>query len=242
MNAQEIKNAVSIFAAMFGGILATHNIDISAAQWSQIASEMSVVIPALASLGSIGYSIYSHWNMKRVPEKSVSLIPIANASNLASVNPGDHVAVDIAPKGAQPATVAKVIGCLIAAFFIYGAGTVRAQTPTTPSINPAVQNIYSALNNIIGFVGGLVQADLNAAIADAQAQTPPNAAAIACWSSIAKIPQTSIPTGAGLAYLKQRFLDLQSLYQPLNLNCGSVAPLFLKQYNQFMALAAAQNL
>ncbi len=117
-----------------------------------------------------------------------------------------------------------------------------AQTTPPAALTAVEQQVTTALNQIIGFVGGIAQADLSAAIADAQGQTPPNAVAVACWQTLAKIPQTQIPAGAGLAYLKQKFLDMQGLYAPMNSNCGSVAPLALKFYNQFMAQAAALNL
>jgi hypothetical protein len=152
----------------------------------------------------------------------------------------------LADTAISPSVKAAIVLAVAMSFLSLPPGA-RAQTASTtiqpnPGLTVAENQVYAALNSIVGFAGGFVQADLNAAIADAQAQVPPNAQAVSCWQAIAKIPVTAIPTGAGLAYLKQKFLDLQSLYMPLNLNCGSVAPLFLKEYNQFMSMAASQNL
>lgn len=186
--------------------------------------------------------------MKLVPHDSVSIKPLSSDGVAAGSNviaPGDHVAFKTVG-GAN--VTARVVGTLLFAFLIFGnSHDARAQTILTTSgvstqLTSAETQLYAALNTIIGFVGGFVQADLQAAIADAQAQTPPNTQAAACWQAIAKIPVTTIPTGAGLAFLKQKFIDLQMLYVPLNTNCGSIAPLFLKGYNQFMSLAASQNL
>lgn len=203
------------------------------------ASNIPAIATDVVDLALACYAFYRSSGMKLVPRGSIAVKMIGDdnaESDMKNATIGDHVALKN--------TAAKIVGCL--AFVIMAMAwtqPVFAQaTPTAPALNPAITQIYTVLNNILGFAGGFVQADLNAAIADAQAQTPPNTQAVSCWQAIAKIPPTAIPAGAALAYLKQRFLDLQGLYMPLNLNCGSVAPLFLKEYNQFMSLAAAQNL
>lgn len=193
-------------------------------------------VPAIATdavdLALAVFAFYRSSGMKLVPHTSAAVRIYPDAPK---VIPGDRVVI-----GSQ--TVGHVVGALLIAFLLCS-HTTDARAQTAPSVLSAAETqLYASLNVVFGFVGGFLSADLNAAIADAQAQTPPNTQAVACWQAIGKIPVSSIPTGAGLAYLKQRFLDLQSLYMPLNLNCGSVAPLFLKEYNQFMSLAAAQNL
>jgi hypothetical protein len=109
----------------------------------------------------------------------------------------------------------------------------------TAVLTAAQQQIMALLNQIVEAVSGFIEADLSAAIADAQAQTPPDALGIACWQTIAKIPPTAIPAGAGVAYLKQRFRDLQMLYVPINQNCAAIAPEFTKLYNQAMTAASS---
>lgn len=178
-------------------------------------------------------------------QANAALATLAVDKNVNKIGPTPAAETTVAATAAKAAAM-LVVFVLASLLFAPSAFAQTAPAPSSsaspsPVLSAVQAQIYSSLNVIIGFAGGIVVADLNAAIADAQAQVPPNAQAIACWTAIGKIPVTSIPTGAGAAYIKQKFLDLQSLYMPLNLNCGSVAPLFLKEYNQFMSLAASQN-
>ncbi len=122
----------------------------------------------------------------------------------------------------------------------------RAQSATVTGVNAALsaqaQQLLGVLNQIGSFVGQFASGDLNAAIADANAQTPANATAAACWQTIAKIAPAQIPQGAALAYLKQRVLDLQGLYTPMHSYCPGVAPAFLKLYDQALMLETQLNL
>lgn len=200
------------------------------------AADLPAIAADIADLLVLGYGLYRSSGMKLVPHNTLA-IPM-HAMETPETKPvvGGVVGLN--------STTVRVVGALLFALLILSPHNARAQVNTqlTGELTTAQTQIYTALNSIVGFVGGFVQADLNAAIADAQIQTPPNTQAVACWQAISKIPVTSIPSGAGLAYLKQRYLDLQGLYVPLNSNCGSIAPLFLKAYNQFMSLAASQNL
>lgn len=56
-----------------GGLLAGAGF-LSAEQAGTIAQDLTVAVPALVSLGSIAWSIYSHWNMKKVPVAATALI------------------------------------------------------------------------------------------------------------------------------------------------------------------------
>ena len=67
MNNQELLNAAKQVGTLIFGVFVargylTHN------QASTVMTDLGVVIPALGSLGTIGWSIYSHWNMVKVPE------------------------------------------------------------------------------------------------------------------------------------------------------------------------------
>jgi len=65
MNSDEIKNALSVLVATFGGVVMTkYNID---------GNTLNSVIGAVVTLGGVGYSIASHWNQKKVPETAVVL-------------------------------------------------------------------------------------------------------------------------------------------------------------------------
>lgn len=226
-----IKVLVMVFTA-----LSTHlHLNFSEHETLAMSSDLATIL-------ILGYGFWRSYGSKLVPHNSVAIA----SEHIKTLSDGTAI-VNAPAKTPSGELIVRVVGCLLALALVLPLymGRAQAQTATSPAssqLTAAQAQIYSALNTVIGFVGGFIQADLNAAIADAQAQSPPNTQAIACWQAIAKIPVTSVPNGAGLAYLKQRFLDLQGLYMPLNLNCGSVAPLFLKQYNQFMSLAASQNL
>lgn len=67
MNGQEALNALKQ-GLTFLGALATGAGLVSATEANTITSDVLVAVPALVSLGSMAWSIYSHWNMKKVPE------------------------------------------------------------------------------------------------------------------------------------------------------------------------------
>lgn len=70
MNNQELLNALKQFGtfafAMFvmRGYL-THD------QATTLMTDLTIIIPAFGSMGTIGWSIYSHWNMVKAPETAV---------------------------------------------------------------------------------------------------------------------------------------------------------------------------
>lgn len=103
-----------------------------------------------------------------------------------------------------------------------------------------VSAVQGSLNGLISAMAGIVTVDLNLAIADATAQGDTQAAA--CWKALEALNLQPIPTGAGLAYLKQRLLDAEAQYATINQNCNGPAPLVTKAYDNFVAQAQALNL
>ncbi|MDE2020576.1 MAG: hypothetical protein KGJ13_09595 [Patescibacteria group bacterium] len=77
MNKDELKNLLSIISAVVGGYLTQRGLA-SHEQVTQAASDISTIAPAIVSLCGIGYSIYSHWNMKKVPETHVMVAQVSN--------------------------------------------------------------------------------------------------------------------------------------------------------------------
>jgi hypothetical protein len=226
------NGALGVFVTVIGGQAAM----VSRAMSS--ASGQDALIRSVLSMPGVE-------NMAVNGKAGAALATLAVDQTVEKISPTPAAMDKVTAIAAIAKAAAVVLVAVILSTMAFAPTPALAQTsaPQANAVLTAAQTqVYAALNSIVGFAGGFVQADLNAAIADAQAQTPPNAQAVSCWQAIAKIPVTAIPTGAGLAYLKQKFLDLQSLYMPLNLNCGSVAPLFLKEYNQFMSMAASQNL
>jgi hypothetical protein len=67
MNSQEIWSLIRTLLNVVGGILVTNHLA-GASDVAQASTDMMTIGPALVSLCSIGYGVYAHWNMKKVPE------------------------------------------------------------------------------------------------------------------------------------------------------------------------------
>jgi hypothetical protein len=65
-----LKQVLTLFGGIAAGIGAAH---ISAEQITTISNDLVVAVPALVSAGSLIWSVYAHWNMKKVPDKAIAL-------------------------------------------------------------------------------------------------------------------------------------------------------------------------
>lgn len=72
MNTQELLNILKIVGSTLFGMLAMHGY-MTTAQASAIMGDLTIAVPALLSAGTMAWSIYAHWNMKKVPENSVAI-------------------------------------------------------------------------------------------------------------------------------------------------------------------------
>ncbi len=107
MNNEEIMNLVRQLLTLAGGVLAARGIA-SQGEVSQAVTDIYTAVPALVSLGSIVWSVYVHWNMKKVPENSVA---IHSAAVVGAPVIGTQVAI--------PSAFAKVVGALLIALASY---------------------------------------------------------------------------------------------------------------------------
>ena len=73
MNNQEQLNLLKQVLTMLGSLLTMYGV-MNASQASALSAAVTVAAPALVTIGSIAWSIYSHWNMKKVPE-TAQVIP-----------------------------------------------------------------------------------------------------------------------------------------------------------------------
>lgn len=73
MSSQELLNLLRQLLTLAGGLLAGAGI-LNAAQAETVTNNLVVAIPALVSLGSVAWSVYAHWQMKKVPDKSTALV------------------------------------------------------------------------------------------------------------------------------------------------------------------------
>jgi len=72
MNSQEIMNLVRQLLTFFFSVLATKGI-VTSDQASALVTNISVIIPAIGVICSISWSVYAHWNQKKVPEDSLNI-------------------------------------------------------------------------------------------------------------------------------------------------------------------------
>ena len=69
MNDQEKMNAVRQFLTMFFSMLTIAVPALATSQqYSLLTTSILTAIPSLFTLGSLGWSVYAHWNMVKVPE------------------------------------------------------------------------------------------------------------------------------------------------------------------------------
>lgn len=82
-----------------------------------------------------------------------------------------------------------------------------------------------AVSPVLAQLGKYTAADVDAALADAQAQTPPDGVAIACWTTVkAALPVLNTPAGAGAAVALQKARDVQAVAPQVARNCAGIIP------------------
>lgn len=69
MNSQEAMNLLRQVLTLSGGILTGMGV-IDHEQANTIINDVAILVPASISLGSVVWSVYVHWNMKKVPENA----------------------------------------------------------------------------------------------------------------------------------------------------------------------------
>jgi hypothetical protein len=130
-----------------------------------------------------------------------------------------------------------------AALAAFAATTVPAKPLTVPQVE----------TNPIALLQKFSVDDLNAALADAQAQSPPDQTAIQCYTALIPIVQSNVanplPTGAGMFQLAQKVRDFKALTANLQSPTGPLATLnqacaawVLDGVNTFLALGTQLGL
>jgi len=199
-NNDETMNAVKQFLTMFFSMLTIAVPALAnSQQYSLLTTGIMTTVPALFTLGSIAWSIYSHWNMKKVPEAATALL-------LPNPSPPAGTVVDLAPmKG-----MAKVVGALLVGFLLLNAVPAFAQTKkAAPNLDPlglfkggpgtTAQTIAKGLDPVTVWkrIVAAVPADLiyAKALAD-NVNTPNSELRSACYAAL--ITANSQANGVGL--------------------------------------------
>ena len=101
MNSDSTMNLVrQLLTMVFAMLTAAVPALATSANFSVLQTAIMSAIPALCTIGSVVWSAYAHWNMKKVPEKSTAI-------DIGPHPVGSTVAV--APAGATP-KLATVVG------------------------------------------------------------------------------------------------------------------------------------
>jgi hypothetical protein len=125
-------------------------------------------------------------------------------------------------------TLLKII---FAATLVCSAFPALAQTPTKTVAKVTVTKLTTAqaLSNQVALIQSFTVADLQAALADAQGQTPPDTISASCYSALIPIVQSNVisplPAGLGGFQALQKARDLQAFAASLSAPNGPLAPL-----------------
>ena len=131
-NTDEQMNAVKQFLTLFFGMLTGMMPGLATSQqYTALTTAIITAVPALISIGSVAWSIYTHWRMKKVPQNSTAVaIPSGPAMVGSKVNLAGGVA-------------AKVVGALLIGFLIMHWSTpASAQTKTTTTSVPCTDLLH----------------------------------------------------------------------------------------------------
>jgi hypothetical protein len=107
----------------------------------------------------------------------------------------------------------------------------QTKTPAAKTAAPAAAKLTTAqaLANQVALIQAFTVGDLQAALTDAQAQTPPDAVAASCYSALIPVVQSNVanplPAGLGGFQALQKARDLQNMIQNLQSTNGPLAPL-----------------
>jgi len=74
MNQDEKLNALKQMLTMIGSLATMAGI-LTSGQVSELTSAVCIAAPALLTISSVLWSVYSHWNMAKVPENSMVIPP-----------------------------------------------------------------------------------------------------------------------------------------------------------------------
>jgi hypothetical protein len=259
MNDQEKMNALRQgLTLVFGMLTVAMPWLATSQQYSALTTDVMTIVPAGVSLYSVLWSIYAHWNMKKVPEHSTAV-----------ALPGGP-----APVGSINSVVAQVVGALLIGFLVlsFAAPAMAANdlpfplkpislgAPAAAPADPFAQ-LMSSLEkvkqeDIAGVIADLQAADADAATIvipafPASGSLPASDAVVrdpishACYPAEIKflqsLPQAATPTGKFILVqafqAKRDFVAQIKAGLPTYLKLGC-APLLGDEINTFVQTLA----
>jgi hypothetical protein len=165
------------------------------------------------------------------------------ASALTSVGIGVGGIIAIVLPEARKA----LVGLLLVAFLLNGGPAHAQKRAAAAGPKPGVLTQAQAKSDPLAVLQTFATADLQAALADAQAQTPPDQIAINCYVALIPLAQSGVsnplPKGLGAFQLLQKARDakallanIQSPTGPLSQINAACAPLVLDAQNTLVQL------
>jgi hypothetical protein len=148
MNSQETMNMVKqILTMIFSALTVLAPGLATSQQYSLLTTSIITAVPALATAGSIIWSIYTHWNMKKVPDAATAIILPATVPGAPPPPPAPVGAVvNLTPMSG----LAKVVGALLIGFLVLQTLPAMAQrVAQSERLNPLPLRKPAVTGNVI---------------------------------------------------------------------------------------------
>jgi hypothetical protein len=185
MNPSETNNAITVLVALAGPYLV---------QVGLTPGLLANALTGIVGLAAFGWALYSHWNMRKVPENATITSPI--------------------PAKAFAQAIAVLAVALVGLIAIGQPGAHAATLKTTPAATSG--SVFTQINALFNSAEKFTAADFQAAFTDANSQTPPDTRHAGCWQAMIPVAQAGIgnplPSGLGLAQAIQKVFDDQRLF------------------------------
>jgi hypothetical protein len=222
MNPDEIKTyAIKAVIAGMTWLAARY---LPASDQASLAAFAPTIAAGIVAIGAFIYGAYRSTNMKLVPENSTAI----NLPAAAEITKGPvGSSLNLTPLQG----FAKIVGALLIGFLVLQTFPAFAAStkPAATSATKAKITVTQAQANPIAVLQSFTVADLQAALADAQAQTPPDTVSASCYTALIPLVQSGVgnplPTGLGAFQLLQKARDAQALIANLQSPTGPLAAL-----------------
>ncbi len=162
----------------------------------------------------------------------------------------------VLPEGKSAATAAKSAALVLfccAIMFAVSPAMAQTKKAAVAASTSAKLTATAVQNNPLLLLQQFTENDLNAALADANAQTPPDTAAAACYTALLAVAKTPgvnpLPAGPGVFQALQKARDAKALLASMQSPSGPLAqlnnacaPLVLDAQNTLVALGVTTGL
>jgi hypothetical protein len=194
-----------------------YHVNISADDQSQIVNIVLDAFQGAATLFAIYGRVAATKQVTLTGSPPAAVLVVAVAIGLVLGTPAFAQSRPLPPPAPRPAVTADSKLSVMEAIKS-GHKVTKAQATNDP------------IGVLQGIIASAVLADVQAALADANAQTPPDTIGSACWGAIATFVNSNpslnpLPNGLGAAQLIQKARDLAAITAQLNSPTGPLAPL-----------------